>query len=219
MTWTMIGTALKGIADKFSSLFARYWSRRLGLRESTVNKDIPAEPPLIVSSSELVSQTQQPADFEEKYNRAQRCALERGRRRHDKFVKPMGEPPPSRPRSNGKPEKRAVVEPMPKPPDDFILDLADAVAKEHEVSGQKVLYHQSEFWGEFSFRDTILAQLDRYWIYLRRMRRHDIESCKFYQRLGAQIIPYAATGLRYYEGVPVLDELFEPVTGTELEKY
>src|SRR5262245_46627215 len=53
----------------------------------------------------------------------------------------------------------------------------------------KVLYGEGEFLGEFYFRDTILDQLDRYWIYLSRMKRHDIDSYEFYKILGAVIVP------------------------------
>lgn len=44
-------------------------------------------------------------------------------------------------------------------------------------------------YGEFYFRDTILEQLDRYFVILRRMRKNSPESFGLYKRIGARIIP------------------------------
>src|SRR5687768_17025213 len=43
--------------------------------------------------------------------------------------------------------------------------------------------------GEFYFRDTILNQLERYFIILRRMRRADSDAYNLYRQLGATILP------------------------------
>jgi hypothetical protein len=58
-----------------------------------------------------------------------------------------------------------------------------------------VLYKESEFFGEFNFRDTILEQLDRYFYYLRRMKKYDKDSYKFYRKLGGIVTPYQTMGL------------------------
>jgi len=60
--------------------------------------------------------------------------------------------------------------------------------------GEQVLYEEAEFYGEFNFRDTILDQLDRYWVYIERMKRHDPDAYGFYRQLGATLVPYMATG-------------------------
>ena len=59
---------------------------------------------------------------------------------------------------------------------------------------EEVLVEESELYGEFNFRDTILGQLDRYWVYLERMRKHDPDSYGFYKQLGATLVPHAMHG-------------------------
>jgi hypothetical protein len=58
---------------------------------------------------------------------------------------------------------------------------------------EMVLYEEGEFQGRFTFRDTILDQLDRYWVYLERMKRHDWDAFVFYRQVGALLKPYSAT--------------------------
>ena len=50
-----------------------------------------------------------------------------------------------------------------------------------------------EQWGQYYFRDTILDQLDTYWIYLKRMRRGDRDSYNLLRQTGIQLMPHAAT--------------------------
>ena len=128
-------------------------------------------------------------------NRATRRALERARRRRDKFVTPKGpqvvkqEREPSPPRPNKQPTNAMEVELPNREP-----IIADELV---EGDGQgKVLFERSEFYGEFNFRDSILDQLDRYWVYLARMKKHDPDAYGFYKQLGATLIPYAASGSR-----------------------
>lgn len=63
---------------------------------------------------------------------------------------------------------------------------------------------ESELYGEFAFRDTILDQLDRYWVYLQRMRLHDPDAYGMYSQLGAAVVPPAAWSLQ--DGPHHLDE-------------
>jgi hypothetical protein len=57
----------------------------------------------------------------------------------------------------------------------------------------ELLRDDPEQWGQYYFRDTILDQLDRYWIYLRRMKRGDLDSYKLLRQIGIQLMPYSAT--------------------------
>jgi hypothetical protein len=132
------------------------------------------------------------------YNRATRRQLERARRRHDKFVTPKGELPA---RMNGarasvpRPESRAAPEPEPEAPPE-VADYHMLIGDKHwaDPEGADVLFEESELWGEFNFRDSILDQLDRYWVYLRRMRRIDPDSYGFYRQIGATLLPYSVAG-------------------------
>jgi hypothetical protein len=116
--------------------------------------------------------------------------LERARLRHDKFL-PM-------------PKRKRIKRDTNHPP---VVRLPDPVAIEesqipamrmaygpHHDDGEDVLYHPMEFIGQFSFRDTILDQLDRYFIYLRRLKKYDKDAWRFYKQIGAHIVPYSSTG-------------------------
>jgi hypothetical protein len=127
--------------------------------------------------------------YEEKYNRAQRRAMERARRRHDKFIKPKGKLPPRPPRAPRPPKEPAEPEVLSEPVTGFTHD-DDSFVWNHEISGEQVLYHNSEQYGQFSFRDTILDQMERYFMYLRRMQKHDPDSYSLYRQIGAYIVPY-----------------------------
>jgi hypothetical protein len=120
--------------------------------------------------------------------------LERARRRRDKFVRGPIVPPvvKRQPRVAG-----ARPEPSPVPPVIQIYDPNEKIIADELIHGDgkgDVLFEESEFYGEFHFRDSILEQLDRYWVYLRRMKKHDPDSYQMYKALGATIIPYSATG-------------------------
>src|SRR6516225_159579 len=133
-------------------------------------------------------------------NRAQRrrvSALERARLKHDKFVKPKGpEPLPYESREPAPaPTLKLPAGPVAEVPaaESGVKD-ADLVIADHywnDPEGEKVLYKEQEFLGEFYFRDTILDQLERYFFYLARMKRRDPGSYGFYRELGATLIPYS----------------------------
>jgi hypothetical protein len=149
--------------------------------------------------------------------RRAKAAYERARRKHDKFVKPEGtEPIPipitMRPDSPApRKEVRTVAEPdqFDDPNDKLIVD------EWLQGSGDKVLFEGSEFYGEFNFRDTILDQLDRYWVYLDRMRKHDRDAYEFYKILGATLMPYSAT----HTWTTKPTEFKDKRTPEELEQY
>jgi hypothetical protein len=125
-------------------------------------------------------------------NRALRRRLERARKRHDKFVEPQGPEPEHHERL--KPSPKQKVETV---LTDVIDDPNDRIIAGEWCEGDgkgNVLYEEAEFWGEFNFRDTILDQLDRYWIYLERMKKHDPDAYGFYRELGATLLPYQASG-------------------------
>ena len=111
-------------------------------------------------------------------NRAQRrqaAAWERARRKHDKFVQPQGPEPVYVPRGPYKPRTEKPI---------GEAEDTDAIVEDGEL-----LFRESEFWGQFSFRDTILDQLERYWIYLARMKKYAPDSYEFYKRMGATVMP------------------------------
>jgi hypothetical protein len=125
-------------------------------------------------------------------NRAERRRLERRRRKHDKFVTPQGPQPAPKPSSPPTPR------PKPLPRVEIITedDGKDAelfLADKHHEDTQDVLYREAELYGEFNFRDTILQQLDRYFVYLKRMQKKDPQSYGFYKQVGATILPYVNT--------------------------
>ena len=125
---------------------------------------------------------------------ALRRRLERARMRHDEWVKPGGLEPVK--------HERAETEHEPKPPlpavvEDDWVDPNDHLIGDEWVEGDgggDVLFEMSEFYGTYNFRDTILRQLDRYWVYIERMKRRDPDAYGFYKRLGATLVPYCATG-------------------------
>jgi hypothetical protein len=143
--------------------------------------EIASEPS---SSSEPKSESDQP-----KYNRSQRRSMERARRRRDKWVTPQGPSPTPIPRTlrNTPPrEKKADASPTKE-------ELEQAQMLYDESS--ELVWAESEFWGEFNFRDSILDQLDRYWVYLERMKWKDPDAYGFYKEVGAVIVPHTTINL------------------------
>lgn len=116
-------------------------------------------------------------------------ALERARRKHDKFVTPQGTPP-----SPKHIERQPQLEAGPKPPAIVLPEVPTkefyCVDKHHTGGGEDVLYKEAEFYGEYNFRDTILDQLDRYWVYLSRMKKNDPGSYALYKQVGGIVLPY-----------------------------
>ena len=130
-------------------------------------------------------------------NRATRRALERRRRRHDKFVIPKGErplPKPAKPRPAPKPRPVEVID------DSVVSDASLFIAGKHHEDTEEVLYEEAEMHGEFHFRDTILQQLERYFVYLERMRGKDPASYALYRQYGATILPYVIVNAHDREG-------------------
>ena len=128
-------------------------------------------------------------------NRNERRRLERLRRKHDKFVQPKGPLPKPVTRTDKikpKPRRSTVVVADEDDGKDEEILCAD---KHHEDrNGEDVLYKEAEFYGEFNFRDTILQQLERYFVYLARMKKHSPQSYALYRQIGATILPYVRTG-------------------------
>ena len=107
--------------------------------------------------------------------------FERRRRKHGKFVTPNGPAvvPRKRPRTQEIEPKlppKPVVE-VPTTTDLFIVDT-------HHEDTEKVLYTGREHDGEFTFRDTILQQLDRYFFYLGHMKKSDPDAYALYSKVG-----------------------------------
>lgn len=141
----------------------------------------PVEPPAPVVSPP-------PADVTAELRR-----YERRRRKHDKFVKPVGEVTPIKIRVERQP--RPKPQPKPEPPPSLPEEIDPKyIIDHHHEDTEDVLYMTSEMFGEFNFRDTILQQLDRYFVYLKRMKRHDRDSYDLYRQIGATLLPYVATG-------------------------
>lgn len=127
-------------------------------------------------------------------NRRERRALERARRKYDKFVKPQGVAieKPKRETQQVKPrQKRVEVIVADEAVDDAEITIADS---HHENRDDVVLYKEAELYGEFNFRDTILQQLERYFVYIERMKKADPDAYGFYREVGATILPYLASG-------------------------
>lgn len=129
-------------------------------------------------------------------NRADRRRWERARRRHDKFVTPAGPEPEKieRPPPEPRPKKVPAAVPFEDVSEDGRKDAEYLIVDTHHEGGDHVLYKEAEVYGEFNFRDTILEQLETYFIYLERMKVHDPEAYAFYRQVGATVMPYSATG-------------------------
>lgn len=124
----------------------------------------------------------------------QRRHYERERRKFDKFVTPEGEPAPYEPR--GPREKREDSIVVDNGNDLMIVDKPDPTRAfidiHHSDRKTDVLYETDELFGEFNFRDTILEQLERYFVYLERMKKRDPCAYGFYREVGATLLPYIA---------------------------
>jgi hypothetical protein len=120
---------------------------------------------------------------------------EKARLKLDVFVEPQGPTPLKKPR-----RERELVQLDPdeaKPPPSLfpIEDHTETfhIADKIDGSGNEdVAIAESEFYGEFNFRDCILHQLERYWVYLRRMKKNDADSYELYKKIGAHIVPPVA---------------------------
>jgi len=118
---------------------------------------------------------EEPIQRPSRHQRRRLSALERARRRLDVFVTPGGTPPDPKPHQHA--SSPTPPSPSPTPPSPGIIDetLTDngRIIYDTTKTGEDVLVAKTEMYGEFNFRDTILDQLDRYWVYLERMKIHD----------------------------------------------
>jgi hypothetical protein len=172
-------------------LFILKWLRRLWPRR--IAPKIAMPPPLPAAPAPVVST---PIVTEITANRHERRRLERARRKYDKFVTPKGvlpetEKSPREPKPRTK--KVEVIGPG-DPFDDPRSNELLIVDSHHENRSDLVAYKEAELQGEFNFRDTILQQLERYFVYIERMKKHDADAYGFYREVGATLLPYIATG-------------------------
>ena len=155
-------------------------------------EDGPVIPPIIAGPTVEISA-----------NRHERRRLERARRKYDKFVTPKGALPdkPEKPPREPKPRPKKVEVIVASDPFDDPRDNERLIVdSHHENRSDTVAYREAELQGEFNFRDTILQQLERYFVYLERMKKHDADSYGFYKEVGATLLPYMATGAWNREG-------------------
>lgn len=166
------------------------WFRFRRKTSAKTSAEKPVPPPPEVPAPD-------PGEETVKLNRQMRRAkakYERARRKYDKFVEPQGEPPiqlPPVPKAK-KPSKPEVEE------DEEIEDVNAkwmTIDNHHEGVDDKVLYEETELWGEFNFRDTILTQLDRYFHYIKRMRHYAPDEYDIYRQLGATLMPFHSLGM------------------------
>ena len=161
-------------------------------QEEPPPQDKEEEPPMVTDPPPLsppsLSHDEQMQLLREKW--------ERERRKKDKFVTPKGrkkkpEAVEGIEHSDVVPAKLIAEKDRAKPepaidgalvPENFFID-------EHHAGGT-VLFEEEESWGQFNFRDTILDQLERYFVYLRRMRRTDKHAYGLYRHVGATLEPY-----------------------------
>lgn len=123
---------------------------------------------------------------------------EKQRRKHDKFVTPQGELPERTPRPRAATQEIKPRTPPPafEPGAETIPPKSNGmlIIDKHHEDQQEVLYKGEELLGEFNFRDTILQQLERYFFYIKRMKKRDADAYHLYRQVGASLLPYIATG-------------------------
>ena len=128
--------------------------------------------------------------------RRELAALERRRRKHDKFVEPKGTKPA--PVTKVARYKKPKTKPLPVE-DLAFTDAEMPIYARHHEDDQDVLYKETEMYGEFNFRDTILQQLERYFVYLDRMKKYDNDAYNLYRQVGATLLPYITTGAHHVD--------------------
>jgi len=185
------------IANLFS-MAARFYSRIITKFRKPAA--VPPPQPVVPAVPSPPKATTTYLDGHRNPNRAERRRYEHARKRHDKFVEAGGPIPIKKPPREKRDKKQDVLPPLPAVAADFTSGNFDIVDRHHDEGQEKVLYEESEFYGEFNFRDTILDQLERYFVYLHRMKKHDPDAYGFYKQVGATIIPYLAVGYRDRQG-------------------
>jgi hypothetical protein len=147
-------------------------------------------------------------------NRAERRArlseerrkFERERKKFDKFLEPKGPQPTKYERASGSLPKKEI------PPGITVSDNGPLIVDVHYSDRKtEVLYEEGEIYGNFNFRDSILEQLDSYFVYLDRMRKNDPDAWELYKQIGAVMVPYASTPdiMRAHEEGYAKDKLVE----------
>jgi hypothetical protein len=121
---------------------------------------------------------------------SERRKFEKARMKFDKFVSPKGELPQPQPRLHEPRSELATV----RREDVTIADDGNEIiiGGHHFDHKTNVAYYADELYGEFNFRDTILDQLERYFVYLDRMQKRDPDAYGFYKNVGATLLPYLA---------------------------
>jgi hypothetical protein len=132
--------------------------------------------------------------------------LRKRRLSHDKFVTPQGELPPPVTREPKPRVERVELPPLPEAPP----PRKTYVRGVHHEDAEDVLYDSTEFFGMFNFRDTILQQLERYFVYLARMKKYDKDSYGLYRQYGATLLPYIDTGAHDRQGMSEDDKKNPP---------
>lgn len=128
---------------------------------------------------------------------------------------PQGEKPAPRLKAAPEPAQaidKSELQPEPEPEPKSVVEEANFYMIDKLHYDENVLVEETELYGEFNFRDTILDQLDRYWFYLDRMRKHDADAYGFYKQVGAVMVPHVV--LRSWE-----DNEHEKATPEEIQKY
>lgn len=207
----MIFTRVKQFFRRIASLWRQHPPTQpstggASARESNPDPEptpLPPEPTALVAGSlkdggfgTVIRLAASELDEREKVRRR----LERNRLRYDVLVKPRGPAPvklpPRPPKPKEKKPKEEILPPL--SPARTVLDALpdnDPLIVEEDRLGENVLIAESEMYGEFNFRDTVLDQLDRYFIYLKRMRKHDRDGYEFYRKIGITLLPLAATSM------------------------
>ena len=175
---------------------------------SSANEDIvtskPEQPKQAVSPLWAMDLQESLFEGKREYTREEKIALLKARLKHDQFVDPKGPKPPKQPRNKtdiGVSKSTAATQPVennrdfcdeypPVPP--TVTSGNTNMVDRYHTTGEDVLYKESEIYGEFNFRDTILEQLDLYWYYLKRMKARDPDAYGFYKQIGISVLPYAA---------------------------
>lgn len=158
--------------------------------DSYETKQEPAADPTESEKPTPISQNRQ--------QRRQAAAWERQRRKQDKWVEPRG-PTPVKLARGARAERS---ETRSETQSEVSVPVGETLVEDEQLH-----YRESEIWGQFSFRDTILDQLERYWIYLERMKKHDRDAYEFYKRMGATVMPPISWFL--HQGVAHKREIFK----------
>ncbi len=169
----------------------------------------PEVPVIAEQKSSHPSATIEPPPASRKQRRANDAEMrryEKARLRQDVWATPKG-PQPVKQKRGARPAPPPIAIVAEEPAaidnaDDYIVDRINDVEED-------VLVKPSEMWGEFNFRDSILAQLDRYFVYLQRMKHYDPGAYGLYRNVGAVIVPRVATATHWREEEPV-DKKFSP---------